>query len=194
MPHLSIRLVGRNPYPTTVPDSVLKDIIRAAVMARVEDVAAGAARGDYPRDAIAFVVLDRTAPDWMPSDETVLFVAAYGEIGERVVRNAAGKAFEHRDHGVEAGVLAHTTPGRLSDDDFRYGFSAVLDGTYVGASGLESHQDRYQAVLLANELNYRIDSLKFAWHAQNPGHWWSSSNEPGDRYRRVAALEGVELT
>lgn len=193
MSQLSIRLVGDNPYPLTVPDDVLKTIIREVVQTRIDDVLARHAAGEYPRDSVAFLVLDRTAPRWVPTDQTVLFVAAYGELGERFVRNAAAKAFEHRDHGVEAGALAKTMPGRLADGDFRFGCSALLDGTYVGVSGQEELQDRYQAIALANEFNHRIDSTRIAWHSANSGVWFSADNEPRARYQAVADLHGKEL-
>jgi hypothetical protein len=195
MSEITIRVVGANPSAGTIPDSQFQEIIRTVVRDRMADVRARIATGEYPWGSMSFVVLDRTAPLWKPSDETILFTAWYGPRGHLSLRNAAAKVLESRDHGVEAGVMVHTSPARLADGSFRWGHAACVDGTWVGASGEQEMQDRLQATILAVDLNYRLDSAREAWmKAVGHGDWFEPGNEPGSRYAGVAELGGVTLT
>lgn len=194
MAEVQIRVTGGNPYAQTIPEAQFHEILRTVVRDRIRDVQARIASGEYLWTSMAFVVLDRTAPRWKPSDQTVLFVATYGPNGDQVLRNAAAKVIETRDHGVEAGVMVHTSPGRLADGDFRWGHAACVEGTYVGASGQQEMQDRLQATILAADLNYRLDAAREAWvKAVGNGSWFDPEDRPGARYEAVANLRGVVI-
>jgi hypothetical protein len=184
--------VLRNPYPQTVPDANFAELVRNSVAARAADIEARSQSGEFGRDSMAFVVLDPTAPRSKRSDEVVLLVASVGPEGARFVPNASAKAFEHWDLGTDCGVLVYTQNHRLADGRFGFGFSAELDGTIVGASGESELQDRFQAISLAAELNYRIGAARSAWEeGGGRQEWYSVPSRPDAQYAGVWSLEGL---
>lgn len=184
-----------NPYSHMIPDDEFFRIVTGAVATRADDIWRRYQTGEYPRNCMGFVALDRTAPYWKPSDETVLVVATVGPEGQDFVPNAMAKAIEHRDKGVDCGVLVYTQKGRLAEGDFRYGFSVCIDGTYVGGSAQSELQDRYQVTLLAADFNYRVDSAIKAWEEKTgPGRWYCNENLPGERYAHAFDLPAMKVT
>ena len=188
-----VRIFG-NPYSHMIPDEEFFDLVVDVVAARANDIAERAKSGEYPRDSMGFIVLDRTAPYWKPSDECVLIVAIIGPEGEDFIPNAMAKTIQHRDKAVDCGVLVYTQKGRLSEGDFRYGFSVCIDGTYVGGSAQSELQDRYQATVLAADLNYRVDSAITAWEVKTgKSRWYCNEDLPGERYAHVFELRSMRL-
>jgi hypothetical protein len=183
--------VLRNPYAQTVPDANFIELVGQSVEARAADVERRSRSGEFGRDSMAFVVLDPTAPRSKRSEEVVLLVASVGPEGARFVPNASAKAFEHWDFGTDCGVLVYTQNHRLADGQFGFGFSVELDGTIVGASGESELQDRFQAVSLAAELNYRIGAARSAWEEGGKQEWYSVPSRPGEPYSEVWNLEGL---
>jgi hypothetical protein len=182
---LDIRLIS-NPYVTSIPDAELLELIHAVGRARAEDIERGSSSGEYPRESMGFVVLDPTAPSWKPSEEAVLALIVIGAEGMDFLPNAAAKAIEHRDHAADCGVLVYAQNHRLADGDFRFGFSVCIEGTYVGGSGLSEIQDRYQATLLAADINYRIIAARHRWAERHTeGYWFGDPYEPAARYIRI---------
>lgn len=182
-----------NPYVDMIPDEEFFKLVAGVMADRADDIARRFVAGEYPRNSMGFVVLDRTAPLWKPSDKCVLIVAAIGDEGKDFVSNAMAKAIEHRDHGVDCGVLVYTQKGRLAEGDFRYGFSVCIDGLYVGGSAQSELQDRYQCTLLAADLNYRVDSAIKAWEEKTgKGSWYCNENLPGRRYANPLALAAMK--
>ncbi len=185
-----INIVGKNPYSQTVPDEDLEEIIVDAVMDRAREVEQWYERRGalhelhaVQRNSFAFAILDPTAPIWRPTDQTVLAIAAIGPEGEQFVPNALAKAFVHRDHGVDCGVLMYAQKHRLADGDFRKGFSVNLEGTIVGGSGLTEIKDRYQCTLLAAAFNYGIHFDREVWEGNTgPDLWYTNNDGPGERY------------
>lgn len=187
---LEIRLVT-NPYARSIPDSEFTGLIRTAAEARAEDIERGSRTGEYPRASMSFVVLDPTAPAWKPSDDAVLALIVIGPDGMSFLPNAAAKAIEHRDHGTDCGVLVYAQNHRLADGDFRFGFSVCLEGMYVGGSGLSEIQDRYQATMLAADINYRINAAREKWAASHTGgYWFGDEHEPAGRYAHIWTQTG----
>jgi hypothetical protein len=183
--------VLRNPYAQTVPDANFLELVGQSVEMRATDIERRSRSGEFGRDSMAFVVLDPTAPRSRPSQEVVLLVASVGPEGARFVPNASAKAFEHRDLGADCGVLVYTQNHRLADGQFGFGFSVELDGTIVGASGESELQDRFQAVSLAAELNYRIGAARSQWEESGKQEWYAVPSRPDVAYAEVWSLEGV---
>jgi len=183
--------VLRNPYAQTVPDANFIELVRQSVEARAADIERRSRSGEFGRDSMAFVVLDPTAPRSRRSDDVVLLVASVGPEGARFVPNASAKAFEHWDLGTECGVLVYTQNHRLADGRFGFGFSVELDGTIVAASGESELQDRFEAVSLAAELNYRIGAARSVWEEGGKQEWYSVPSRPDVPYAEVWSLEGV---
>lgn len=189
--------VLRNPYSHMIPNEEFFNLVGEAVAARANDIAERYQADEYPRNSMGFVILDRTAPLQKPSDECVLVVAAVGPEGADFVPNAMAKAIEHRDKGVDCGVLVYTQKGRLAEGDFRYGFSVCIDGTYAGGSAQSELQDRYQVTVLVADLNYRVDSAIKTWEGKTGlgslGCWYCNENLPGERYTHVFELPIMKL-
>jgi hypothetical protein len=183
--------VLRNPYAQTIPDANFVALVRSSVEARAADIERRSRSGEFGRDSMAFVVLDPTAPRWKRSEEVVLLVASVGPEGTRFVPNASAKAFEHWDFGTDCGVLVYTQNHRLADGQFGFGFSVDLDGTIGAASGESELQDRFEAVSLAAELNYRIGAARSAWEDGGKQEWYSVPSHPEAPYADVWSLEGV---
>ncbi len=183
--------VLRNPYAQTVPDASFIELVRQSVEARAADVERRSRSGEFGRDSMGFVVLDPTAARSKRSDEVVLLVASVGPEGARFVPNASAKAFEHWDLGADCGVLVYTQNHRLADGRFGFGFSAELDGTIVGASGESELQDRFEAVSLAAELNYRIGAARSLWEEGGRQEWYSVPSRPEAPYAGVWSMQGV---
>lgn len=182
----------RNPYSQTVPDASFVELVRQSMEARAADIEARSRSGEFGRDSMAFVVLDPTAPRSKRSDEVVLLAATVGPQGARFVPNASAKAFEHWDLGADCGVLVYTQNHRLADGQFGFGFSVDLDGTVVGASGQSELQDRFQAVSLAAELNYRIGAARSAWEeGGGRQEWYAVPSRPDAPYAAVWSLQGL---
>jgi hypothetical protein len=182
---LEIRVIT-NPYVRSIPDSEFVTIIRAAAEARAEDIERRSQNGEYTRASMSFVILDPTAPSWKPSEDAVLAMIIIGPDGRDFLPNAAAKAIEHRDHSADCGVLVYAQSHRLADGDFRFGFSACVEGTYVGGSGLSEIQDRYQATVLAADINYRIAEARQKWAEKNTdGYWFGNQHEPAERYASI---------
>ena len=120
-----------------------------------------------------------------------MLVASVGPEGARFVPNASAKAFEHWDLGADCGVLVYTQNHRLADGRFGFGFSAELDGTIVGASGESELQDRFEAVSLAAELNYRIGAARSLWEEGGRQEWYSVPSRPEAPYAGVWSMQGV---
>jgi hypothetical protein len=187
---LDIRLVT-NPYASSIPNPEFYEIIRSAAEARAEDIERGRWVGEYTRASMSFVVLDPTAPSWKPSEDALLALIVIGTDGMSFLPNAAAKAIEHRDHGADCGVLVYAQNHRLADGDFRFGYSACLEGMYVGGSGLTEIQDRYQATVLAADINYRITAARQKWaEIHTDGYWFGDEHEPADRYAQIWAHTG----
>jgi hypothetical protein len=180
-----------NPYVQTVPHAAFIELVRSSVDARAADIERRSRSGEFGRDSMAFVVLDPTAPRWKKSAEVVLLVATVGPEGTRFVPNASAKAFEHWDFRTECGVLVYTQNHRLADGQFGFGFSVELDGTIVAASGQSELQDRFEAVSLAAELNYRIGAARSAWEEGGKQEWYTVPSHPDAPYADVWRLEGV---
>jgi len=184
-----IRLVT-NPWPDTVPS--LLDLLATATRRRAEHIAEQAAEGNYRRESLALVLLDPTAPLSRPTGDAVLAVISIGEEGTRFAPNAMAKAAEHRDHGLECGALALTQKHRLSDGDFRNGFSAEVNGTIVGASGQNSLQDQLEATLFAAEFNYEVARARSDWEEQQGrGGWFSAAGEGKASYTGIWATSAL---
>jgi hypothetical protein len=183
--------VLRNPYAQTVPDTNFIDLVRRSVEARAADVDRRSRSGEFGRNSMGFVVLDPTAPRSRPSNDVVLLAASVGPEGARFIPNASAKAFEHWDLGSDCGALVYTQNHRLADGQFGFGFSAELDGTIVGASGESELQDRFQAVSLAAELNYRIGAARSVWEEAGKQEWYSVPSSPGVPYTEVWRREGM---
>jgi hypothetical protein len=187
---LNIRVVT-NPYSRSIPDTDFTAIIRAAAEARAEDIERGSRRGEYPRESMSFVILDPTAPSWKPSRDAVLALIVIGPDGISFLPNAAAKAIEHRDHGTDCGVLVYAQNHRLTDGDFRFGFSVCLEGLYVGGSGLSEIQDRYEATVLAADINYRITAARERWAEKHAdGYWFGDQHRPSEQYAQIWAQTG----
>jgi hypothetical protein len=181
----------RNPYSQTIPDTNFIELVKQSVEARAADVERRSRSGEFGRDSMGFAVLDPTAARSKRSDEVVLLVASVGPEGPRFVPNASAKAFEHWDLGADCGVLVYTQNHRLADGRFGFGFSVELDGTIVGASGESELQDRFQAVSLAAELNYRVGAARSVWEEGGKQEWYSVPSRPDAPYADVWSLEGL---
>lgn len=187
--------VLRNPYAQTIPDANFIELVRLSVEARAVDVEQRSQSGEFGRNSMGFVVLDPTAPRSRRSEEVVLLAASVGPEGARFVPNASAKAFEHWDFGADCGVLVYTQNHRLADGRFGFGFSVELDGTIVGGSGESELQDRFEAVSLAAELNYRIGAARSVWEEPGKQEWYSVPSRAGTPYAEVWNLHGMaELT
>ncbi|HWI32225.1 MAG TPA: hypothetical protein VNT50_12095 [Microbacterium sp.] len=93
------------------------------------------------------------------------------------------------------GQLVYSEAHRLPDGSFRFGYSVEVDGTQVGASGLTELQDRYQATVLAADLNYRIAAARTEWAKDFAGErWYANEQVAPDRFRDALAgvLGGVQ--
>jgi hypothetical protein len=179
----------RNPWGETISDDELYELICEAAVKRADSIAREFDNAEYPRDSMGFIILDPTAPMSRPSEDCVLAIITIGPNGADFVPNAAAKAFEHRDSGVECGVLVYTQPHRLADGDFRYGFSVCVDGTYVGGSGLSEVQDRREGTKLAADFNYGVGAARKLWtDAVGSGHWFDAEDQPSRRYHSVMYL------
>lgn len=182
--------IRSNPYKETIPDRQFAQVVRACVAARADDVAARARSGEFGRDSMAFVVLDPTTARRRPGEQAILFVAEVGPDGAKFLPNASAKAFEHWDLGADCGVLVYVQNHRLADGRFGFGFSVELDGTIVGASGESELQDRFEAVCLAAELNYRIGAARADFDAAGKQEWYAVPSRPDPLVRCVASEQG----
>jgi hypothetical protein len=179
--------VRRNPWPDTIPNEAFYALLERVIAARAADVSSRHTAGEYVRDSMGFCLLDPTVPDSTPTEDSVLALFAIGDEGNDYVVNAIAKVFEHRDHGADCGALVYSQSHRLADGDFRFGFSVVVEGTPVGASGLTELQDRYQATLLGAEFNLRVAEARETWGKDVAGAWYHDGSKPGRRYATLAA-------
>jgi len=179
-----VRLV-RNPWPHTVPDAQLFETLEELAHEAARGIRVRRDRHEYAEDAnLALVVLDPTAPVSLPSEQCVLGIILIGDGAENNITNAASKAFEHRDKGVNIGDLVYGHKHRLADGAFRWGHSACIDGTHVGASGLLEGEDRYEATLYGAGFNYRIECIRIHWEGEHSGgSWYCDEDKPELRLR-----------
>lgn len=176
---------AHNPYADTIPDPQFEALVTACVQRRAADIIERFESGEYSRDKIAFVVLDPTAPQFRETDDCILFVAIVGE-AEFFAPNAYAKVAARRDHGVGDGELVYAHPHRLADGSFRFGYSVNVDGTLVGASGQTEIQDRYQATVLAADLNYQLTATRQEWARDFVGErWYAAEQVAPARFRTV---------
>lgn len=172
-----------HPYFQLFPDDTFQELLSDVVRQRGLDIQTRCASGEYSRDSMGFVILDPTASISTPSLQAILAIASVGPTGKDFLVNALAKVVEHRDRGVECGVQVYTRPHMLADGDFRYGYSVLLDGTYVGGSGLTEYEDRYQCTLLAADFNLRVAKARKSWEEiQGKGRWYCNQDEPGNQY------------
>lgn len=180
-----IKVYGNNPYDHIVTDDQLQIIFKELAEERIVDIMKRYTAGEYTDDCISFAILDPTAPDQKPSDET-LFATINISPDNNLVINAIAKAITQSDYHTDCGILAHTQKHRLPDGAFMFGYSVDVDGTIVGASGLEETQDRYQAYMLAVGLNNKIVDLRKKWEKDHPDDlWYCKYNKPLGRYTDV---------
>jgi hypothetical protein len=184
---VAIHQVG-DPWEHSFPQADLRYALTdmgAGMAQRIED---GYAAGIYNKTSFGLVLLDPTAPIQVPSSEAILATIAIGPEGSKYLVNALAKVVEHRDHGVECGILVYTAPHVLTDGDFCWGYSVELNGTYVGASGLTQLQDRYFATDLANGFNLDVDEAYQTWRSGHPENGWRCNvNQPSRRYTDALA-------
>ena len=182
--------VVKNPYPHTIPNDTFVSMLLDICGSRAADIERRYLNKEYKRDSMGFVLLDPTAPNSTRSENAVVAYFSIGSEGDSFLVNAIAKAFEHRDHCASAGSLLFSQTHRLADGDFRWGHSAYVEGTIVGASAQTPEQDRYQAQLLAVEVNYGVGSIRGLWtELHTGGDWFCNDNAPGERYAN--ALAGV---
>jgi hypothetical protein len=184
-------VILRRPYASTIPDDVFSAQIEMLAYKRAESVREKHMKGVYSQPNFGMCLLDPTCPISVSSDQAVLALIAIGEKGLDYVENAVAKACEHRDTGVDCGILVYVQPHRLADGRFRYGHSACVDGTFVGASALEEVQDRFEAIVLAAEFNLMVVTERGKWVAGHQGEWFNEQNAPAPEYAAVAARIGA---
>jgi len=178
----------RNPYRHLISDNDFLIELQAMATRRAEDVFQRHQQGQYRRSSLGMCLLDPTLPLSVLSTNAVLALIAIGEEGESYLVNAIAKACEHRDFGLDCGVLAYIQPHRLSTGRFRFGHSACIDGTFVGSSAQLEIHDRYQSTLLGADYNVTVSGLHEDWSAMHGGKWLSEDNQPDLEYSRIAAL------
>lgn len=178
----------RNPYRHLISDADFLSELQAMAARRAEDVLKKHRQGYYRRASLGMCLLDPTLSLSVPSIEAVLALIAIGEEGESYLVNAIAKACEHRDFGLDCGVLAYIQPHRLSTGRFRFGHSACVDGTFVGSSAQLEIHDRYQSIVLGADYNVTVGGLHEDWSATHDGKWLSQDNQPDPGYSKIAAL------
>ena len=180
--------MAESPYEHTVPTSLLQHLIYKAAWVVNDTIKTRQKLGEFEKDSFGIVLLDPTAPLWKPSAECILATITFGENGEKYIVNGAAKVIEHRDHGVECGIMVYTANHMLADGDFCWGYSVCLNGTYAGGSGLTELQDRLLVTAFVNEFNYLIDLSRKSWREQNQGNgWYCNENLPSARYTNALA-------
>ena len=190
--------IGANPYDHTFPDSEFQQMLEQLATETEATILKGFDSGKYSRNSFGIVLLDPTAPLWKPSSECILATVSIGAEGNFFTTNACAKVMEHRDHGVECGIMVYAANHMLTDGDFAYGFSVCLNGTYAGGSGETELQDRFLVTKFVNKFNYEVDAKRAEWREVNPDNrWYCNQNEPSTRYTnaliefagKAAALE-----
>ncbi len=186
---LHIRL-HRNPWPETIGHHELFGILTNVARKRAEHVTKQFAVQEYKRECLGLVIMDPTAPNWLPSKQAVFCTIAIGEGGHQFVPNALAKAIFHRDHGVPGGYGVYMDPVMLANGDFCYGFSTKVDNTIAAASAQSEIQDACEAGHAAVSFNYYIRQLNQAWRESHPGHkWFLDQNEPTGDVSELAVLQ-----
>ncbi len=178
-------MIYRTPYSNFMDNNTFKEIIRQIITDRAEALARLHASGEYSRPSMGYAILDPTAPADIPTSQTLMVLAEVGPEGERFGINARAKAFEHRNLNANCGVGVFVSQHRLQQGAFRFGFSADVDGTIVGASGASSIQDRREATILGADFNYRVQQFIEKWKnaKENKEGWWmNNDNIPDRRY------------
>ncbi|WP_018681626.1 hypothetical protein [Actinokineospora enzanensis] len=174
---LSVRVkVRTNPYDYMLTDTELTDLLAALGRARAESIQrhheAPGPRGHYKRDCMAFILLDPTAPTWLPDPRAVLAALTIGADGPRFLANAAAKAAGHRRLGRNYGEAVLVDPHLCGTGGFRHGHSAEVRGLIVGASSQTTDQDLYEAGRLATDFIDAIARHHLAWETRTgPGYW-----------------------
>ncbi len=164
--------IGINPYHDTIPDEEFQNMVNSVIKE--------GARGIPNDESFAFVLLDPTASRFVPARDAVLAIATVGAKGIDMIPNALDKVLNHRDKGEECGVLYYTQSHRLADNSFRYGSSVCIDGTYVGGSGLDEHDDRLHCTILAARFNHAVQDHRSKWEVLFPRehyYWFSEKLE-----------------
>jgi hypothetical protein len=188
---ITIRIIN-NPWPHTVPNHRLLEILRGIAEEAAERIKQRHTAGIYEKPKLAIVILDPTAPQSRPSEDAILAIILIGEGAQDNLCNALSKAFEQRDHGRNIGAMATAHSHLLPDGAFRYGHSFEVDSTMGGASGLTQKQDRDEGTTIASSFNRGIQEAREQWEEAtgDPGdyYWFCDQNLPEARVKKAAQL------
>ncbi|MFD0273091.1 hypothetical protein ACFVHB_04145 [Kitasatospora sp. NPDC127111] len=194
---LPVRVQHRlNPYAYMLDDEGFAELLTELALRRAESIwrnhtaaPADAPRGPYPRASMGFVLLDPTAPRWVPDERAVLAVVTVGEEGHRFLVNAAAKAAGHRRLGRNHGEAVLVDPHLCGSGAFRYGHSAEVRGQIVGASSQSPDQDLHEAGRLAADLVNAVAEHHLAWEERvGPGDWYAATDEPHPTWPAMIAF------
>jgi hypothetical protein len=183
----------RNPYEYLMNADQLDELLltlglrRAASIWRNHTAAEHQApRGVYTRACMGFVIMDPTAPPWVPDADAVLAVVTVGADGSAFLPNAAAKAAGHRRLGRNYGEAVLADPHLCGDGNFRHGHSARIRGQIVGASAQTTDQDLYEAASLAADFVAAVGQRHLAWQEQaGPGEWLAADGAAAEAFREM---------
>jgi hypothetical protein len=180
----------RHPYPQTIPDDEFDALIVQLSERLEDDIDRNHEAGRYRSGSLGLCLLDPTVPLTVASTDAVLALVAIGSEGRDFLPNAVAKACETRDFGVNCGTLAFAQPQRLADGQFRWGHSAIVDGTIVGASAQVGIQDRALSERFASDFNVEVNLRRMRWVGQGRGgyQWFAEPDTPNPIYSAVAAM------
>jgi hypothetical protein len=181
--------VLRHPYPQTIPNNEF-DALLAELSDRIsQDIDRNHAAGKYRSGSLGLCILDPTLATTIASAESVLALVTMGDEGRDFLPNAVAKACETRDFGVNCGTLVFAQPQRLADGQFRWGHSAIVDGTIVGASGQVGIQDRALSEQFASDFNVEVNLRRMRWAEQGRSgyQWFADPDRPNRLYESIAA-------
>lgn len=157
-----------------------------------DEISSAKVMGQLEHARLALFVLDPTQPPWTPFEQYALLSVVIND-AEHCLSNAAAKAHQQATFGRNNGVGVYAAPHSVAENQFVWGFSGELDGTYFGASGLNERQDELYSTMLVARLLYRIKSVigsVLKQHRTDAGRWLNAANQPAGQYspQALAAL------
>ncbi|MBW4061081.1 hypothetical protein HJC99_00710 [Candidatus Saccharibacteria bacterium] len=171
--------VSAGNWNDTFPPGELAKLVYEMGRQLDNEVRRGYESGEYLSDSFGMVILDPAAPNWRPSTDCILATIAVGNNGDGLLVNALAKVVIHRDHGQEAGIAVYTMKRTIPDRYFKWGFSALLDGTFAGGSGQKELQDRMLVTRFVADFNCALDSARKQSEADHPKNsWYANDNCP----------------
>jgi len=183
----------RNPWDHSVPHETLFNIVSKVGESRAKHVEKLHERGEWPRDSLGIALMVPFAPRSLPAADALLATIAIGPDGERYVMNAVAKAAYHHDRGEPAGWGVYMDLAASADGDFCYGFSSMVDGMIVGASGQKEMQDACEAAHAAATFLYLLRREREVWmegREERP-RWFCNIDQPGETYQAMVAQPAI---